>query len=359
MRFIHTSEIHWGLTPESDRPWGKERANDIKESFRKIVKMSKDYRADCLFIAGGLFHRQPTLRELRSMDELFSTIPKTKVVIVSGELDRMERNAALHSFRWGKNVTWLTNERRKVYFSDIQTEVYGISLDRKESLEINDEISGAAEAEDEQSRISILLIHTATPEKLAQSADHLVSLPYDYIAIGGRHRALELVERKAAFAGSPEPISFSEPGQHGVYFGDIDADTRAMTEFRFMPVSDLSYIPLQVGVTADTDSTELLKLVTREIRKRGGKNVYRVRLTGRRNPDVHFDLGLLLQAFRVTEIYDETEPAYDYQELYRQHSSDMIGFFIQAMLRENEDDMSYIERMALNYGIDALMETAE
>ena len=25
MRFIHTGDIHWGMTPDADKPWGKER----------------------------------------------------------------------------------------------------------------------------------------------------------------------------------------------------------------------------------------------------------------------------------------------------------------------------------------------
>ena len=24
MRFIHTGDIHWGMTPDADKPWGKE-----------------------------------------------------------------------------------------------------------------------------------------------------------------------------------------------------------------------------------------------------------------------------------------------------------------------------------------------
>ena len=25
MKFIHTADIHWGMIPDSDKPWGKKR----------------------------------------------------------------------------------------------------------------------------------------------------------------------------------------------------------------------------------------------------------------------------------------------------------------------------------------------
>ena len=37
MKFIHTGDVHWGMTPDADKPWGKERAQAIKDTFKKIV----------------------------------------------------------------------------------------------------------------------------------------------------------------------------------------------------------------------------------------------------------------------------------------------------------------------------------
>lgn len=36
MKFIHTGDIHWGMTPDADKPWGSERAQAIKDTFKKI-----------------------------------------------------------------------------------------------------------------------------------------------------------------------------------------------------------------------------------------------------------------------------------------------------------------------------------
>ena len=43
MKFIHTGDIHWGMCPDADKPWGKERAQAIKDTFRKIVEKQKNW----------------------------------------------------------------------------------------------------------------------------------------------------------------------------------------------------------------------------------------------------------------------------------------------------------------------------
>ncbi len=65
MKFIHIADIHWGMTPDSDRPWSRERGHAIRDTFGEIVKQARIRDVDCLFIAGDLFHRQPLLRDLK------------------------------------------------------------------------------------------------------------------------------------------------------------------------------------------------------------------------------------------------------------------------------------------------------
>ena len=32
MKFIHTGDFHYGMNPDSDRPWSRERAQAVKDS---------------------------------------------------------------------------------------------------------------------------------------------------------------------------------------------------------------------------------------------------------------------------------------------------------------------------------------
>ena len=70
-----------------------------------------------------------------------------------------------------------------------------------------------------------------------------------------------------------------------------------------------------------------------------------------RDPDIEFDLEQLSDRYRIAEIIDDSEPQYDFSALFAEHSSDMIGFYIQALQKE---DMSPVEKKALYYGVNAL-----
>ena len=136
MKFIHTADIHWGMVPDSDRPWGKKREQAIRLTFQSIIEEAKDIRADLLLISGDLFHRQPLARDLKELNYLFSTIPGTRVVIIAGNHDRVRKSSALLSFNWSPNVTYLMDENlTSVYFEDLNTEIYGFSYHTPEILE--------------------------------------------------------------------------------------------------------------------------------------------------------------------------------------------------------------------------------
>ena len=92
MKFIHTGDIHWGMTPDADKPWGSERTQAIKDTFKKIIAQAGKMQADCLFISGDLFHRQPLVRDLKEVNYLFTTIPNVKVILIAGNHDRIRDN---------------------------------------------------------------------------------------------------------------------------------------------------------------------------------------------------------------------------------------------------------------------------
>jgi hypothetical protein len=75
-----------------------------------------------------------------------------------------------------------------------------------------------------------------------------------------------------------------------------------------------------------------------------------------RDPDISFDLNMLSTRFKIMEIIDESEPQYDFSALFAEHSSDMIGFYIQAL---QKPEMSPMEKKALYYGINALLRTTD
>ena len=353
MKFIHTGDIHWGMCPDANKPWGKERAQAIKDTFRIIIEHTKEMDADCLFISGDLFHRQPLMKDLKEVNYLFSSIPSTKVIIIAGNHDRIRDNSALLSFTWSPNVTFLMDENlTSVYFEDINTEVHGFSYHRTEIKEpLLDDIQVPL-----NSRIQILMAHGGDASHLPINFNSLELSPFSYIALGHIHKPQVISEDKIAYCGSPEPLDLTETGVHGYFTGEIHPETHKLTHLEFVPAATLQYLPLAVKVSRETTNMELADRIMAEIRKRGEENIYRFRLKGMRDPDIEFDLSSLEAQFRIAEIIDDTEPDYDFSALFAEHSSDMIGFFIQALQKE---DMSPVEKKALYYGVNALLHTTD
>ena len=105
MKFIHTGDIHWGMTPDADKPWGSERAQAIKDTFKKIITQAGKMQADCLFISGDLFHRQPLVRDLKEVNYLFTTIPNVKVILIAGSF-YIHAACGMYGMLWGFHFTF-------------------------------------------------------------------------------------------------------------------------------------------------------------------------------------------------------------------------------------------------------------
>ena len=219
MKFIHTADVHWGMEPDSDKPWSRERAQAIKDTFTQVITRARDLEVDFLFISGDLFHRQPLQRDLKEINYLFSTIPAVHVVMIAGNHDRIRSNSAVLSFSWCPNVTFLMNEEMDhAYFSDCNTDVHGFSYHTAEIRENRiDHVEVPFDG-----RIHVLLAHGGDATHLPFDKNALAVSGFSYIALGHIHKPGILVENKAAFAGSPEPLDKTETGIHGAYYGEIN-----------------------------------------------------------------------------------------------------------------------------------------
>lgn len=353
MKFIHTADIHWGMTPDSDEPWSRERHQAIKDTFTQIITKSRDLDVDCLFISGDLFHRQPLARDLKELNYLFSTIPTVHVIIIAGNHDRIRRNSALLSFSWCSNVTFIMEEEMtSVFFPEINTEVHGFSYYSTEIRENRiDHLELPAD-----NRVHVLMAHGGDASHLPFDRNALAASGFTYIALGHIHKPDIIVDCKMAYPGSPEPLDKTETGVHGILYGEIDTISKKVISLKFMPLCKSQYIPLAVSITPATTNAELETRISQEIDKRGRSHLYRFRIRGMRDPEITFDLENLTTKFRIVEIIDESEPQYDFSALFAEHPSDMIGFYIQAL---QKPEMSPVEKKALYYGINALLRTTD
>lgn len=353
MKFIHTGDIHWGMSPDSDKPWSRERSRDIRETFASIIGKARELSVDFLFIAGDLFHRQPLLKDLKEVNYLFSTIPDVQVVMIAGNHDRVRKSSAVLSFTWASNVTFLSDEEfSSAYFEEFHTEVTGFSY---WSTEISDARLNDISAPND-GRIHILLGHGGDVKHVPVDKERLLHSGFSYVALGHIHKPEISQSLRLAWCGSPEPLDKTETGKHGIIYGEISETSLRITNLEFIPMAKLQYIPLMVNVTPNTTNTELSLRMSQEIEKRGTENIFRFRIRGMRDPDISFDLESLMMRYRIADILDESEPQYDFSALFAEHPSDMIGFYIRAL---QKPEMSPVEKKALYYGIHALLLTTD
>lgn len=353
MKFIHTADVHWGMTPDSGSPWSQERYQAIKDTFTQIITKTRDEAADCLFISGDLFHRQPMTRDLKEINYLFTTIPNVRVVIIAGNHDRIRPSSALLSFSWSPNVTFLmSGDMTSVCYEEINTQVHGFSY---HSNEINENLIDGLKAPND-GRIHVLMVHGGDSNHLPFDKKALLEAGFSYVALGHIHKPEIMAGGRMAYPGSPEPLDKNETGAHGILRGEIHPLTHKMMSLDFIPLCKAQYVPLAVNITTSTTNSELDIRMSQEIEDRGKHHLYRFRVCGMRDPDLTFDFENLKSRYRIVDILDQTEPQYDFRALFKEHPGDMIGFYIQA-LQKNE--MSPVEKKALYYGIDALLRTTD
>ena len=128
MKFIHIADVHWGARPERNKPFGRLRENEIKETFQRVIEYANHKQIDVLLIAGDFFDRPPKEQELKEVDYLLSKLITTRTVMIAGNHDHISRQDALSQYRWKSDVYFLDGKiRDHIRFEDLETTVYGFS----------------------------------------------------------------------------------------------------------------------------------------------------------------------------------------------------------------------------------------
>ena len=97
----------------------------------------------------------------------------------------------------------------------------------------------------------------------------------------------------------------------------------------------------------------VVDIVRDELIRRGEENLYKIILSGLRDPEIEMDYRLLWRLGRVVEIEDHTAPDYDFDALYAQNKDNIIGKYIEKIQRLSEPEE--VKEKALYYGIQALL----
>ena len=341
--------MHLGAKPDAGNAYSQNREQELWDSFRDIITICNQKKTDLLLIAGDLFHRQPLLRELKEMNSILEMLEQTEVVMIAGNHDHIRKNSYYRTFTWAPHVHMICSQEMScVELDRIQTAVYGCSYHSREILE---PLYDHAVPEGRQ-KYEILLAHGGDEKHIPLSAASLAAAGFDYIALGHIHKPQILIRDQAAFSGALEPIDRNDTGDHGYMEGRL-INGRIRTEF--VPFACRSYQQLILTLHEETTQISLEEAVKSQIFRRGGRNIYRIILQGMRSPDLLLIPEKLKNLGNITDVIDESWPAYDLSELYKHYSGTLIGDYIGYFLSKGELDT--VEKKALYYGLQALLET--
>lgn len=346
MKFIHIADVHLGMTPDSGRPWSKKRAEEIWETFRKVMDTCNREQVDLLLIAGDLFHRQPHKRELKEVNYLFSTLKQTRVVLIAGNHDYIQKGSAYEGFVWNDNVTFLSSEEpQTVVFPELETSVTGFSYHSREVT--GEAVKDIGRIED--AKYQILMVHGGESACCPLSFDQIGQAGFDYVALGHIHKPKLWEEYPMAYSGSLEPTDCNDKGERGYIAGNI---TEKGTQFYHVPIAQRQYINIRGIVHPNSTAGAIGDKLNRAIRHYGTQNIYSITLTGTYDPECPIDTGMFQLEGNIYRITDETVPDYDLEVLYREHADDVIGMFIHDL---NTDPEDIVKQKAIYYGLQALL----
>lgn len=347
MRFIHIADVHLGATPDMNYQWGEKRKTELWDTLARVIEEAERKQVDFLLIAGDLFHRQPLLRECKEVNYLFSKLTKTKVIMIAGNHDYVKQGSQHVKFQWGENVYPLFHKDcENLYFAESNTHIYGFSYYYYEEKEARYDVLKPQQKEG----FHILLAHGGDAKHIPIDRYALANAGFDYVALGHIHRPEIIEENQMAYAGALEPIDCLDTGEHGYIYGEI---TKTDKNIRFVPFAQRSYVPVTIKTNASQTSLSLNEWIGKMIAERGKQQIYRITITGWKDPDVVYEFSRAYEYGNVLEILDHSRPAYNFDKLRSIHQKNIIGRYIERMSGLKQSEVS--ER-ALQFGVQALLD---
>lgn len=346
MLIIHAADLHLGASPDAGEPWGKNRKQELWDSFERLMETVKAQQADLLLIAGDLFHRPPLLRELREVNERFAALSRTKVVLMAGNHDHIGANSFYKGFSWAENVHFFDSEEiTSVKFPELKVEVYGLSYHRKEIRErLYDEVKP-----ENNGYYHILLAHGGDEKHIPYTKEKLIKNGFDYIAFGHVHKPGMVLPGRIVMAGSLEPTDHTCYGIHGYVRLEVK---NGRNEIGLIPFAKREYKNIELELTTEDTMGSIHRSLCEKVTEKGTDNIYDVIMAGRCHSSLEIMEEKLKTAGNIRIIVDKTEKYFDFDQLKIQYSGRLLEKYIASF----EGCEELLEKKALIYGTEAILE---
>lgn len=357
--FFHCGDIHFDIpftSLSSKVGLPKKRREAIKNSFIKMIENIREKKPDFLFIAGDLYeHEYTNLKTIKWINELFTTIPDTHVILIAGNHDPEAKNSFYQTMKWSENVYYIGENNPQHFFKEVQVMIYGVGFGPGygQSMFVNN-------IECETSNTNILLFHGDVDLDIGErdynaiSSTLLDSKGFDYVAVSHNHKYRNDFGKKGLIhnAGSLESLGFDETGKHGYITGTINEKGLSTI---FVPLSDSPYHSVQISMTDIKDLQSLRVAITKNLTDK--EKLYRIELTGKRQGDVIIDYkkieNILNQEVAFLRIKDNSKVIKSKHDT----QTGLKALFIKEindLIKQDDYELQTILQQALVYGIEAI-----
>lgn len=342
MRFIHIADMHF------DTPFSflgeRENLGDIRrleqrQAFQKAINYIKEEKIPYLFISGDLYdHNYVKKTTIEYINNLFKTIPETKIFIAPGNHDPILKNSYYNNFEWNKNVYIFNSEIKCYEFEDV--DIYGFGFDNFYCNNFNIENIKIKS----KNKINILIIHGDIDA--SKNVDNLYNpigktelkkVGFDYVAMGHIHKR-QIIDENIVYPGSTISLGFDEQGEHGLL--DVNLEKNNL-KINFVKLDERIFEEKSIDITNINTEEELIEFIS---------NIYieenimcKLILIGTRNFEIQENKILkLINQKNILKIKNKTEIKYDLETIAKQNN--LKGIFISEML-ELLNDKEYDEEI--------------
>lgn len=259
MKIIHTADWHVG-----HELYGYDREEEFDYFFTQLADLMREEQPDALLVSGDVYDSyMPSNAAAKQLNtallSLHEASPETEIILTAGNHDsglRLEAAAP----------PWLSHRIHLIGTIDPTLERNRIEIEGKGVVmaipfcypanfhhQEGDPVEGrqerffqrVSEQLSKESLPTVLMAHlylssvqlngTRQPRDIVGGSEAMalsdVGIGYDYLALGHIHRRQRVGDR-AYYSGSPLPISFDEPAEHGVLVVELDKGKAPRVDFR-------------------------------------------------------------------------------------------------------------------------------
>ena len=331
MKFVHIADMHF------DSPFTSlgriEGLSDIRrleqrKIFKKIIEYIQENNIECLFISGDLYENNYVKQStIEYINNLFKTIPNTKIFIAPGNHDPYLINSYYMKFNWNNNVHIFKYDIEKIELDDVNIYGYGFSSFYSERINVN-------EIKIDNQKNNILIMHAdLDASKEAKELYNPVAtrdlLRFDYVALGHIHKPK--YDNKIVYPGSPISFGFDELGAHGFISGEIK---NKEIKIEFIPIDEREFKEINYDISDINSKEELIENINElEIKE---DEYVELLLIGNRNFEIDkYTILKYIDNQRIIKIKDQTEIAYDLEKL--SNTTTLKGLFVKKMLEKSQN----------------------